>query len=56
MEEIIESWANGQGTQVVEQIDRYGVSYFLLELDEMEMAPEEKIEILSFYIRRKSWK
>jgi hypothetical protein len=53
MEEIIESYINGQFTQMTNQIKEYGVYDFSMDLQQSEILEEsQKLELICIYLRK----
>lgn len=55
MAEIINSYLNGQFTQMVEQIDAYGSARFAEDLYNTQILTNHKtkLHLLSMYVRKK---
>ncbi len=54
MEAIIESYLNGQFTQMVEQIEEYGVYTFAGGLHNADISDGEKFDLLRIYLMKKN--
>jgi hypothetical protein len=53
MKEIIESYFNGQYTQMTEQIDAYGSDRFAEKIYTAEQSDQTKLHILVIYLIKK---